>query len=104
MSAAAEHAVREDCHSAHLFRPPLSQQDFHIVKLPLLEEEVRGPDALRQFSASLMQPYVSSSSDATAAASVAAGDNSLLGELQRQNEVLMKRVAELEAELQAARN
>ena len=33
------------------------RQDFHIVKLPLLEEEVRGIDSLREFSASLIQPY-----------------------------------------------
>ena len=27
------------------------------MKLPLLEEEVRGIDSLKQFSASLIQPY-----------------------------------------------
>ena len=27
------------------------------MKLPLLEEEVRGIDSLKQFSASLVQPY-----------------------------------------------
>jgi hypothetical protein len=32
-------------------------QDFHIVKLPLTEEEIRGVDALREFGQWLLQPY-----------------------------------------------
>lgn len=32
-------------------------EDFHIVKLPLLEEEIRGTEPLQQFSQWLMEPY-----------------------------------------------
>jgi len=32
-------------------------EDFHLVKLPLLEEEVRGRKALQDFSKLLIQPY-----------------------------------------------
>lgn len=30
--------------------------DFHITVMPLLEEEVRGTDSLRQFSEMLLKP------------------------------------------------
>ena len=67
---------------------------------------MRGPEALLQFSANLLRPYVPSHLDnggaASAAPAAAVGDNSLLGELQRQNEALRERVAELEAQLAAA--
>jgi arsenite/tail-anchored protein-transporting ATPase len=33
-------------------------EDFHIVKMPLLEEEVRGSEALESFSQFLITPYV----------------------------------------------
>lgn len=36
----------------------LYDEFFHIIQLPLLTEEVRGPQKLKDFSKMLVQPYM----------------------------------------------
>jgi len=40
-------------------------EDFHLVQMPLLHQEVRGIDALRNFAKNLMVPYSSTSTSST---------------------------------------
>ena len=46
-----------DCQIARFSNLSHFWQDFHVVKLPLLENEVRGTDALLKFSGNLLVPY-----------------------------------------------
>lgn len=64
--------------------------DFHLVKLPLLEEEVRGQKSLREFSKLLIQPYRPQGEQQSGAGRV---------ELEKEVAQLRERVQELERQL-----
>jgi arsenite-transporting ATPase len=68
-------------------------EDFHLVKLPLLEEEVRGLDALQAFSQNLLKAYQPPPPRLLTDASEKAA-------LEAQVASLTSRVKELEAQLQ----
>ncbi|GAB4816275.1 hypothetical protein N2152v2_003321 [Parachlorella kessleri] len=83
-------------------------EDFHIVKCPLQEEEVRGPDAIRAFSRFLRDPYKGAPAGDSKAPSAAANgsDTSSRSEevlqLRQEVERLQAQVAQLEQQLAAA--
>ncbi|GBG62035.1 hypothetical protein CBR_g28511 [Chara braunii] len=68
-------------------------EDFHITKLPLLEEEVRGVDALKQFAKLLLEAYHPRQAGGLSSDAMEA--------VCRENEILRKRVAALEEEVKA---
>ncbi len=74
------------------------------LRPPPAPQQVRGPDAIRNFSVNLLAPYhPKPRPEDGQPLPAAAGSNSLLEELRRTVEEQRKRIAELEAQLAAAK-
>jgi arsenite/tail-anchored protein-transporting ATPase len=94
-------AARSRMQATYLAQFDELYEDFHLVRTPLLAEEVRGVDALKAFSRFLVDPAAAEAAGAALAAPAGEGGSGN-GDLAAENAALKARVAELEAALSAA--